>query len=254
MFLGKSIYSLPVFSLFLTAPALAQSPSAPAVDWNGPYVGVSLGVSKALADPTAGDVGTSYFFMTDHPQIDPQISQDLEATLFNASFSGGINRQYGNAVLGLEGDFMMNDFDEQYTSGNMTYETNSTQYFITSKVNSKWIASLRPRVGYAQDSSLFYLSAGPALTKFEYDFQFSDNYGPQSVNMKSDKIKLGWAASLGIEHKFQETWALKAEYLFTNFTNVAKKNTTLTTVATDGFDNKVSYITNNIRIGLVKSF
>lgn len=245
---------LPITTLFITSPSIASDLSNAKVNWNGEYVGLSIGATKALADPTAGNVGSSYFITSDPAQVDPEISQDLEATLFNGSLSAGMNRQYGNTVFGLEGDIMMNDFDEQYTSGNITYDTNGTQFFITTKVNSKWIASLRPRVGYTQDSSLFFVSAGPALTKFEYDFQFSDNNGPESISMKSNKIKLGWAASLGIEHKIQETWALKAEYLFTNFTNVAKTSSRLVTDNTDGFDNKVSYITNNIRIGLVKSF
>ncbi|MBL4615647.1 MAG: porin family protein [Magnetovibrio sp.] len=255
MFLKKFAFTLPFATLLVTAPVFAQSTLTPSVDWSGHYIGLALGVTKAVADPTSRVKSNGYFVTTDPGQVDPQGSQNLKATIFNASLIGGLNRQFGNTVFGLETDIMLANFDEQYSSGNITYITvPGSTFSATTKVESKWIVSLRPRVGYARNSSLFYVSAGPALTRFKYDFTFTDTNGPESSNIRSHKTKLGWAASMGFEHKLQKGWALKAEYLFTNFSNIVKKSSALVTVPADGFNNKVDYRTNNIRLGLVKSF
>jgi len=223
------------------------------VNWDGQYVGVSAGLSRATAKPSVNAKGTTYFNAIDQNQLDPLASHNHKSTNFTGTLFGGFNRQVGNVVLGLEGDFSLVDFDEQHTVNNVAYTSLPGRRFsMTTDVEAKWMASLRPRLGYAQDKSLFFVSAGPALSRFKYNFTFADE-APRSTSVSKNKLKVGVAAGLGYEYRFHDTWSLKAEYLFSDF-NIGKASSALTTSTADGFNHKVDFTTNHFRIGVVKAF
>jgi len=245
-----------LFSVLIAcAPAYAESSSSQTADWNGLYAGVAVGMSKGTVDPAANSIANGYFITTDPGQVDPEGGKKLEETMVNGGVLVGMNRQYGNIVAGIEVDLTRSAFNEQYTSGNIAYITVPASTFnLTTKVTSDWLASVRPRLGYAHKDGLYFASAGPAMTRMNYDFYFADTAGPAFTRVTESAFKLGWSAGVGYEHKLADDWSLKAEYLYTRFTNIVKTSSQLSNAANDGFNHKVNYTLNNVRVALVKSF
>ena len=237
--------------------ASAEDSSSQPADWNGFYAGLAVGLSEATADTQANTIGgLNYFTGTDPAQIDPEGRRDLDTITFTGGVLAGLNWQFGNIVAGIEADVTHSEFDEQYSSGNITYLTQPADTFnARTKVTSRWIVSVRPRVGYAHNNSLFFASAGPAATRLDYDYFFSDTFNPLDTRFAESKLKLGWAAGVGYEHNLADGWSVKAEYLHTRFTNALKERNDINTrFGADGFNHKVDYALNSVRIAMVKSF
>lgn len=233
-------------------PATAHA----AEDWSGHYLGLSLGVSKSLADHGVLPQQTAnYFNIQDQNQLQSHTDRDFEPTELNGNISWGFNKQSGNWVYGLEGALSLMSFDETYDITNVIYTSTPSQNFdIHTSVISYWNANLRPRVGYAQDKSLFFVAAGPALTQVQYDFSFLDRPANNEVaNYSSNDYKLGWSAGAGYEYKLQDDWSLKAEFSYTDFGNVAKGASQLRNWS-GGFNYDVDYSIANVQIGVIRRF
>ncbi|MDH4129489.1 MAG: outer membrane beta-barrel protein, partial [Spirochaetota bacterium] len=194
---------------------------------------------------------------TDFGQIEPLSSKNLSGLDFNASIFYGINWQLSSFVLGFEVDFSLINYDEKYSSGNIYYITQPTEPFsVTTNVKSRWIASIRPRLGYSWKSSLFYFTGGLAVTKLKYEFTFKDNFvGGHYANASSNKVLIGWTIGLGWEIKLSEKMglALKTEYLYYNFQNQITENSKLSNTSTS-FSHTVGFYVHSFRVGLTKLF
>ncbi|MCG8511605.1 MAG: outer membrane beta-barrel protein [Rhodospirillales bacterium] len=246
-----------VFAVAATAPTSsnANDEKGSSPKWNGQYVGLAVGFSHGKTDPNSDVKQEGYFVTTDPDQVDPQASRNILENNLNGSLLWGMNRQTGNAMYGVEADLLLTNYNKTLRSGDINYLTVPAQTFsVTTKVKSNWQVSVRPRIGYARKTSLFYVSGGPAVTQFKYDFTFTDTNGPEFSNISSSNVKLGWTAGMGYEHKLKDDWSLKAEYLYSYFGNIVKESSNLQTVPADGFDNEVYYSTYNFRIALIKHF
>lgn len=253
----KNMIAATVFAaLFATSQAYAGDESS--TTWNGQYAGFAAGASYGTADPNVHTRGSNYFIGTDASQLDPPASHTLKKTNASGSLYWGINRQAGNTVYGLEADLSLDSFDKQYGSGNMAALTlPGTTFAVTNRVKSDWSISLRPRLGYASDRSLFYISAGPSLRRFTYDFTYSDTTVFNTrISLSNRKWKLGWTAGAGYEFKLQDGWSLRGEYLYSFYRNIINTQSTLVTTfpTTDGFSHKLNFQEQKFRIGISKSF
>ena len=54
-------------------------------------------------------------------------------------------------------------------------------YNITERVAADWIATLRSRLGWAQDNWQLYVTGGLALTHLTLDLAYVNNFGPLSL-------------------------------------------------------------------------
>lgn len=222
------------------------------------YIGITAGASRGKADPTVNAKETGYFLMTDPIQTDPVASHDMDATNLTGRLFLGLNRQIDNMVYGLEADVSLADYNEKYSSGNITYLTLPTNSFsVTTKVKSNGAFSIRPRFGYVFEKSLCYISAGLAIRKFEYDFTFSDSpTWNEYTNVSESKWKIGWTAGLGYERKIRDNWSLRAEYFYSSYENIIDTQSTLRGdfPTTDGFTHKLDFTEHSFRIGLSMQF
>ncbi|XPV76036.1 MAG: outer membrane protein [Desulfovibrio sp.] len=242
-------------TILTAAPALAKDnlKGAPAT-WDKPYAGIALGYAFGKADPTVNTQSNAYFNAQDIRQLDPLGSRDLEAENFTGTLFGGFNHQIDNFVIGLEGDFTLGNFDKEYDTGDIEYASLPGRNFnIESKVSSYWMASIRPRVGYSFDNSLISLSAGPALSEFEYTWKFRDGL-PESNELSKNNVKLGWAAGISYEQIISDGWGLKFDFLHYDFDNIVDASSSLSANPTDGFNHHLDYQTNEIRLGVFKTF
>jgi outer membrane immunogenic protein len=109
----------------------------------------------------------------------------------------GYNQQIENIVYGIEGDWG--------TSGNIV--TNDDAYAdYTFKLKS--IATLRGRVGYAMDDTMFFLTGGGAWATGELNGIISAY--PDHLSSSH----YGWTVGGGVEHAFTDHLSVKLDYLF----------------------------------------
>ncbi len=156
-------------------------------DWTGAYVGGWLGLScldgrGSLVDNTAGNT-------------------------FNnggCGFKGGgligYNYQMNDIVLGAEADLG--------TSSDIVRNTEPTADF---RFNMNYIATLRGRIGWAMDDTLFYFTGGGAYAQGE----LNGIVAALPSHLKADQF--GWTIGAGMEHAVSDRLRLRMEYLYTQF-------------------------------------
>jgi opacity protein-like surface antigen len=82
-----------------------------------------------------------------------------------------------------------------------------------------WLASMRGRVGYTWDRTLFYVTGGIAWGNFGY--AASAAFGP-SASASFNDTKTGWVIGGGAEWAFAPSWSLRAEYLHYEFAGTSR--------------------------------
>jgi outer membrane immunogenic protein len=159
-----------------TAEPLPVPPSpveaAPANNWTGFYLGLLGGYGWGTAGTDA--VG------------------DIDADGFDIGGYAGANWQWGNFVVGAEGDLLFPFRDG--SSGGITADQGLN-------------GSLRGRAGIALDRFLIYGTAGGAGTELEL-----------SSAIGSDEQTLwGWTAGAGVEGQVIDNVTARVEYRFTDY-------------------------------------
>jgi outer membrane immunogenic protein len=204
----------PATAADLPSRILAKAPSLtdPAYNWGGWYAGGHIGgawgtstVNNAFVNGAAPIVNQQAFAATS-PQLSP--------TGFNGGGQIGYNHQVDRWLFGIEADASYTSLRQSRTA-TAPFPTGGA-LTTSSSVGSDWMATLRPRAGYAVDRTLFYLTAGLALTDLNFASSYADTTG-QSANADFSKTRVGWVAGAGIEHAFTKNWTAKVEYLYTDF-------------------------------------
>jgi outer membrane immunogenic protein len=150
---------------------------APAYNWSGFYLGVNGG----------GGWGHSYWD-TSADRI------GLSGGL--AGGTAGYNWQFGNAVLGIEGDI---DW------ANLKGTNSSTLCPAGCSTSDTWLSTVRGRAGYAFGGVLPFVTGGLAL---------GDIRAATPGFAGASNTSAGWTAGGGIEFGLTGNWSAKAEYLY----------------------------------------
>jgi len=169
------------------APRAAYVPAAPAFSWTGFYVGTNggYGFGQSKWNTPLGSVGG---FATNGPL---------------AGATAGGNYQWGQFVLGIEGDA-----DWQNLRGSQTSAPCSTVGVGSCATVSNWISTIRGRAGFAMDRTLLYITAGGAFA----------NVKPSTGALPfSGGTEPGWTAGAGVEFAMTDNWTAKLEYLYADF-------------------------------------
>jgi outer membrane immunogenic protein len=150
---------------------------APAYNWSGFYLGINGGGGWGHSnwDTSSDRIG-------------------LSGGLVGGT--AGYNWQFGNAVLGIEGDI---DW------ANLKGTNSSTLCPAGCSTSDTWLSTVRGRAGYAFGGVLPYLTGGLALGDIRAatpGFAGASNTGA------------GWTAGGGIEFGLTGNWSAKAEYLY----------------------------------------
>ena len=146
----------------------------PANDWSGFYLGALLGYSWGDADTDlVGDIGTDGV---------------------NGGGYIGATWQFGNLVLGAEGDIMASGLEG--TGGPVS---------VDQGING----SLRARAGIALDRFLLYGTAGAAVTDVEVS----------GFGSTQDAALWGWTAGAGAEAMVFNNVTARVEYRYTDYEN-----------------------------------
>ena len=236
----------------------AQAQSASSFDWSGFHVSALVGATRGESDAPLTSVTPNYFGGGDFAQLPRDGSMDLSDWRGTGSLQGGYSRQFGNVVLGLDAsaDALFIDLEETAKFRTLTGATPMVS--IRQEINADWMAALRPRLGWAQDSWHVYAMGGPALTRLKVTTSYDDDYDTIGGHGRSttSKMKLGWAVGLGAEYALDQSWALNMQFLYTDFGSVKTRThvTHAAHVETSDVYSKANLNTASILVGLSYRF
>jgi outer membrane immunogenic protein len=199
--------------------------------WSGAYVGFNVGYAwgSSHATTSVADPGT-YFLPASVAQIAAAGAGTVNSKGFTGGVQAGYNWQFGRVVFGIEADANALSLKGSRTASATYLVAPPAAFTITQEVKTDWLATVRPRLGYAFDSILVYGTGGLALTNLKYSTTFSDTdstaFGGIAANDalaegSVSKLKLGWTLGAGAEYALSRSWTVKAEYLYVKFSDVS---------------------------------
>ncbi|HZR72792.1 outer membrane protein [Bradyrhizobium sp.] len=162
---------------YTKAPAIVS----PATNWSGFYIGAMGGYGSE----NSGD-----------------------QFAIKGGFGGGTvgyNWQFGQFVVGLEGDGAFADINNSVT------QVFPVVGAVTASAKVDALATIRGRFGVAFDQVLLYGTAGLALA----DTKLSAS--ALGLTVSDSQTLTGWTAGAGIEWMFLPHWSVKGEYLYRSF-------------------------------------
>ena len=218
----------------LSTPAFAQD-TTDVAPFSGLYAGGSIGFD---AQPNDGGSGLLFDRNLDGTFGDtvslaaPQVNGNTNAfapgfcngrARSNANFNCakdkdgmsyaarlGFDKQMGNVVVGLVGEFGKPEIRDSVSG----FSTTPAAYVFTRKV--KYDASVRARVGYAANTTLFYATGGPAYAKVRHSF-YTINNNANAFAADGDNDTWGFVAGGGIEQKLGRNFSIGLEYLYNQY-------------------------------------
>ena len=214
--------------------AQAQSSSAPTsraegnADWSGFYVGAGVGAVLGRPDTSANvsQNASSYFTTTDFDQIGAAGDGHMQQTKPTGGLEIGYARQFGRVFVGLEASANTLFLDQSRADGDAFLSEPTASFTLRQRVTADWQATLRPRLGWAQDNWLAYVTAGVAITEVTLDVNFRDNFQANARGYSSNsEILTGFTAGFGGEYALNSNWSLRASYLYADFGSVNSSTT-----------------------------
>lgn len=179
-------------------PYLAPAPVITYFSWTGCYIGGNVGAlfaTHAWKDQIPGDP----FFGTDFG------TYTTGGAL--AGLQGGCNYQLGSWVLGAQADY-----DWSNSSASNTPPSLFAPLSLTDRSQTKSLASVTGRAGYAWDRFLAYVKYGGAWQRNTYSLLVADQLAA-SVN----ETRAGWTAGIGGEYAFLNSLTGFVEYDYYRF-------------------------------------
>lgn len=123
----------------------------------------------------------------------------------------GYNWQVGNLVAGIETD-IQTLAPGKHRVGPATLPDGT---IVNGRSSGQWYGTLRPRVGYAFDRTLVYVTGGLAYGGGRNSLSTIDGVGNTAL-LRSDKTRIGWTLGSGVEYAFSRNWSAKLEYQYVN--------------------------------------
>jgi opacity protein-like surface antigen len=227
-------------------------------DWSGAYLGGSLGGVKAKSDTrmTVANAG-DYFTPGDPEQIAAMGAGGLSQGQLSGGVQGGYLWQSGNLVLGVEASASLLSFEQERSVSEVVVTSPAALFSIRQSISADWMASVRPRIGWAQSDWLVYLTAGLAVTRVKMDIAYDDTT-PWSGRARgsASSTELGWVVGAGAEFALDGNWSLRGEYLYADFGRVST-----TTIVTETFGGDPGYLrhgadlrTHSLQVGVSYRF
>jgi opacity protein-like surface antigen len=196
---------------------------------------------------------------------------------FSGGAQAGYNWQHGSWLAGIESDisylhlnFSSRTYDGSWLAGiesdvsylhlNFSSRTyvqfspfNTNTGVINAYNNANWVATLRPRLGFAAGDWLYYVTGGPALTKLDDDFALTTvligGFYRFAQSSQLSGLHVGYAAGGGVEYAIGNNWSARAEYQHLGFGRFTAKQVS-TTDPTQVVTQSADLNANLVRLGL----
>jgi outer membrane immunogenic protein len=253
---GLAVSALLIVVPFGTAGAAghaAQGLPAP-YDWTGWYAGVNVGGAWGTSDVVTQTAPGNFFNPANVPAINSNGNSKVDPNGFTGGIQAGYNRQYGALVTGIEADF---DYFGTKASRSVSapYITvPASSYTINQEVKTTWLFTARPRVGWAANNWLLYVTGGLAVTGLDYKNSLVDTFYPAAENGSVTQARLGWTAGFGVEYALLNSWSVRTEYLHAAFGSVSSNVPIVSAAAAAPINNSANLNENIVRLGINKKF
>lgn len=254
MRLCKTVLVCITMSAVSTFAAAAEGLAiTPAFSWTGFYAGVQAGYGTGNSRPAIFHETSNgnRYFDAEFGSIAPQG--------FLGGLQAGYNQQYRKFVVGIEADFALANINGSASGTRMPYPYYTpalANQSITVSTQSQvdWLATIRPRIGYAGDDYLAFVTAGLALGKVKYQQSMSDTYDYTGTSSSND-TRVGYVVGFGFEKVIQPNLTVKIEY---QYVDLGSKSTSPSRETGDkkGFmistENRIDLHT--LRVGINRKF
>ena len=235
-----------------------KAPIAAPYSWTGFYFGFNAGAALDPAEVQTSTIfsPTGYFATTSVPAIAATGDQSFHTPGFTGGLQLGYNWQAGNLVYGIETDFNYMGLKGSTTNSALYPCCAPTGFTINQSVKTDWLYTLRPRLGWAANNWLFYVTGGLAVTQIKADFLFTDTFATANETASIRKTQAGWTLGGGVEFGLAGPWSFKAEYLHVDFGTVSTTSSNLTAFAppiafpTNTFTHSVRLTDDIVRVGV----
>lgn len=207
--------------------------------WQGSYLGAYLGGAFGH-NYTAADVGTvtdsSYFSTsTNINAVNDTGTSAQNPNAFIGGIQAGHDWAWKRMVYGVALDFGSFSLNGSNERNNVLYPASTDTYSIKTSIQSDWLLTLRGRLGFETRMhwpSLFYTTAGMAISKLQINNNFSDNTTLAGAGNIHDNIdEIGWTAGLGVDVAAMKNLFLNIEYLYVDIPTVVTTGSISNTAA-----------------------
>jgi outer membrane immunogenic protein len=220
-------------SVLAAAPAMAQDRYA--TDDTAPFSGVYVGGSFGY-DVQPNDVGSRLLFDRGlDGRFGDVVTTSTGANAFSPGFCNGrarsaispqngatgcgndkdaiayygrvgLDHQQGNIVYGVVGEFGKSEITDSVSG----FSTTPAWYTMTRSLD--WEASVRGRLGYAANKTLFYGTFGGGYARINRDFATSNT--ENAFALSGDRNHFGFLGGGGIEQKIGRNFSVGMEYMY----------------------------------------
>ncbi|MGY0571460.1 outer membrane protein [Bradyrhizobium sp. RDM12] len=246
----------------MQAPVYKALPTVAPFTWTGFYVGATAGAGWTQADPSLSIVNgpAPLYFPADIPGLSALGSPGLSGTNAIVGTKAGYNQQWGSFVAGLEGDISWFHFNKTAaTAGNpfLTYPFGAAAF--STSVSTNWLATIRPRIGYAVDKALFYATGGVAIGDVKYSNAYVGfsplGLGSEFEAASANQTRVGWTVGAGIDYAIAPHWVVSGEYLHVDLGSVSTSGLVTTGGAPTATFNVSAKLRSDIgRLGIAYKF
>jgi outer membrane immunogenic protein len=203
------------------APKKGSSSSSGDYNWGGFSLGASMGYSWGRSDTAFIPLPSAAVFINLANQ-----SLRLPTHGVIGGLQAGWDHQHNYWVMGLAVDFSGSGM-QGHTSTTPIIQNNGTPFpgagFLSAKESTKWMSTVRGRVGIVADKKLlFYATGGAAFGRFIFgaDTDFRP-VGTEFYIADISRVKVGWTVGGGIQYGVSTHWNMGWEYLYYSFPNEA---------------------------------
>jgi opacity protein-like surface antigen len=180
--IGVSI-KVPAQAADMAVKALPPPAYTAPYNWSGLYLGASIG--GAFSSGSANVGGATW---------------DPGATEFIGGFQAGYNWQFGNFLVGVEGNFDWAVF------GRPNIPLRTPLGAVQASATQNWISTLAGRFGITSDKWLYYGKVGGGWAEDRASLN------PNGTSWTGSSTVGGWVAGGGLEYAFKPNWTVKLEY------------------------------------------
>jgi outer membrane immunogenic protein len=258
--LKKSIVSMVVIGCG-NATVFAESGNNSESQWEGLYAGLSLGILSGTASPDTAIEHAGYFSInnsrSDKEQINPILQRKVEDSGVAGSLLVGYNIRSGNLVYGVEADLTSPASTMSETASNVVYDSFPTKTFTTkTTVESGFAFSIRPKIGYINGDFLLYASAGPTVARFKTTHRYTDTVGSGiDYEFKDTQTSVGLSATIGADYAVSDSWVVRGDYVYSHYSDILDGSGDIDKDgAADDIDYESSFVSQNVRISVIKQF
>ncbi|MGX4772212.1 outer membrane protein [Bradyrhizobium guangdongense] len=186
-----------------SAASAASSPAAPR-DWTGVYIGGHLGAGAGTSD-----------FADPYPSFG--FGDRVRTAGAVAGAQIGVNYQRGHAVVGLEAAGSWSRVEGTFTCFTGFPDPFAAGMNCGSTLDR--LATFTGRLGYAADSTLYYVKAGAAVGHTNFMLNADPVLNAMGLGntggvLNSSTTAWGWTAGAGIEHALDAHWSVVGDYKY----------------------------------------